>query len=75
MTEYRIYVVDKNNHILGPADVVDAVDDDAAMKKAAALLDGHAIEIWQLSRFVVRLEPGKPPNARSLLVRGMTPRD
>jgi hypothetical protein len=57
MANYRIYVLDKDDHVREPPQVVECPDDEAAVEKAAQLLNGRAIEIWDHSRRVVRLEP------------------
>jgi hypothetical protein len=36
----------------------DCADDEAVIHEAKQLLDGHAIEVWDLARLIVRLEPG-----------------
>jgi len=53
---YRAYVMKPDNHIRS-AHILDAANDDEATRAARPLLDGHAIEVWDRSRFVIRLEP------------------
>ena len=57
MPEYRIYTLEKDNRIAGPPDEIDCADDQAAVQEAKKVLDGHAIEVWEKARFVIRLEP------------------
>ena len=54
---YRIYTIDERNRIFGPAQLLEAVDDNSAIKKVAEFLDGQVIELWQGSRLLVRLDP------------------
>jgi hypothetical protein len=57
MANYRIYVLDKDDHVREPPRVFDCHDDEAAVEKAAQFLNGQAIEVWDHSRRVARLEP------------------
>lgn len=53
---YRAYVMGPDNHIRS-AHMLGAVSDEEATSAARRLVDGHAIEVWERSRFVTRLEP------------------
>ena len=53
MPEYRLFTFNDAGHITGPAAVI---HDDAAIKEAKQLLDGHDIEVWQGTRIVVHLD-------------------
>jgi hypothetical protein len=44
---FRLYQLDRNNRIIGPAHIIECVDDDAAVIEARHYVDGHAIEIWR----------------------------
>ena len=57
MTEYRIFAFDENNHVLGVPAIIECEDDQAAIEAAKKLLDGNALEIWNLQKQVARLEP------------------
>jgi hypothetical protein len=57
MPAYRVYTVDKYGHISGPADIIDAADDEAARQEAKRMLDGHAIEIWDGTRRIAKFDP------------------
>jgi hypothetical protein len=59
LAEYRVYVLNERNRISGPAQFVDAINDDRAIEMAAQLLDGRAIEIWERDRLVFRVTPNK----------------
>ena len=56
MREYQAYVLGEDGHIEQRIDLVCA-DDDAARGQAAALVDCHAIELWQLDRKIATFEP------------------
>jgi hypothetical protein len=45
-----------DGHIAGPPKVVDCVADEEALRHARNLVDGHAIEVWDGARFIVRIE-------------------
>lgn len=51
---YRAYILDEEDHIL-KAVIIEADSDVDATSRAASLLDGHDIEIWDGSRLVARL--------------------
>jgi hypothetical protein len=57
VANYRFYVLDKGDHVREPPHVFECPDDEAAVEKAAQLLNGRVIEVWDHSRRVVRLEP------------------
>jgi hypothetical protein len=57
VANYRFYVLDKDDHVTEPPHVFEWPDDDAAVEKAAQLLNGRVIEVWDHSRLVSRLEP------------------
>ena len=59
MTVYRFYTLAKGR-IENPPDIVECVDDQAAIEEARARADGHAIEIWDNARLVISLGPGDP---------------
>jgi hypothetical protein len=52
---YRLYIVNPEGRILGPAQVVECADDREAIRRAQPLLKGHDIEVWQAARVVRRL--------------------
>jgi hypothetical protein len=63
MADYRIYILDRDDHVREPPEVVECPDDEAAIEKAAQLLNGRAGEVWEHSRRVVRLEPTVKPSS------------
>jgi hypothetical protein len=60
MTAYRFYFLDSAGHVAGPPDIVECADDRAAIEAAKALVNGKAIEVWEMARIVIRLEPKRP---------------
>jgi hypothetical protein len=57
MPTYRIYVLEKDNHIHRPPMIIECADDGVAIENAKGFLDGRAIEVWDHGRLVVRLDP------------------
>jgi hypothetical protein len=49
MQEYRAYVIGPDGHIQQRIDLLCA-DDNAAKEQARQLVNGHAVELWQLGR-------------------------
>jgi hypothetical protein len=58
MAEYRAYVRDQHDAIVGRHDL-EAAHDEAAIAQARQYVDGHDVEIWQEGRMVVRLHHKK----------------
>lgn len=56
MPWYRRYPMSKDGHIAGPPTVIDCADDQQAVQAAERLADGHALEVWDSARFVVRIK-------------------
>jgi hypothetical protein len=57
MPSYRIYTIHDATTIKRPPIIVDAGSDDEAIQYAKQLLDGDLLEVWDLARCVIRLEP------------------
>ena len=57
MIGYRIFAFDEDNHIVGVPVIIECEGDQEAIEAANQLLEGKALEIWQLDRRVARLEP------------------
>jgi hypothetical protein len=53
---YRAYVLDDEGHITGVHEM-NCANDEEARQKAAQLLDGHELEVWNRQRRVARLKP------------------
>jgi hypothetical protein len=56
MEEYRAYIIGPNGHIINCVDIR-CSDENEARRLAKHAVDGHAVELWQLDRFVERFEP------------------
>jgi len=56
MPAYRLYPMSMDGHIAGPPTVIDCADDQEAVQAAEDLANGHALEVWDSARFVVRIE-------------------
>jgi hypothetical protein len=57
MTIYRVYKLRDDGRISGAPQVIDCRDDEAAMLEARRLVKGHVREVWDLARFVGRIDP------------------
>ena len=68
MAEYRLYTLNSFDAISRPPEVIECADDSEAIQKATQLLDGHAIEVWQAARVVVRLEPKQKSDVTQSLI-------
>jgi hypothetical protein len=53
---YRIFTVPKGGSN-GPARVMFCADDATAVEVGRQLLDGHAVEVWDETKLIERLEP------------------
>jgi len=53
--DYRAYILDDDGRITGVHEL-DCADDDEAKEKAAQLLDGHDLDVWQRARHIARLK-------------------
>ena len=54
MTKYRVYLI-KDEHIAGPATLIEADGDPAAIERARQFINGCDVELWEGSRFVIGL--------------------
>jgi hypothetical protein len=59
MTVYRVYKLRKDGRISGPPHVIDCRHDEAAMREARRRLQGDVREVWDLARFVGRIDPAQ----------------
>jgi hypothetical protein len=57
MSWYRIYRIDDEGHIKGPAIPIEAETDQQALKQARQYVDSLAIEVWDGPRLIGRLAP------------------
>ena len=58
---YRAYVFGPDNHIIQPPKLIEAFGDEQAIETARRMVDGHAVEVWDQQRPVIRLEPRTGP--------------
>jgi hypothetical protein len=56
MTVYRVYKLREDGRVSGPPHVIVCRDDEAAMREAHGMLKDHAREVWDLARFVGKIE-------------------
>jgi hypothetical protein len=56
MPDYRVYPVDKDNHIAAVAYIVTCDTDQDAIENARPLVNGHDVELWQGARQVGRIK-------------------
>jgi hypothetical protein len=57
MTGYRAYIVGQDGHFISATEL-ECADDEAALKYAKQLVNGHDVEIWSGPRFIARLDVG-----------------
>ena len=62
MPEYRAYIIGSDGHFLDAAELT-CDDDEAAIKEAATLVDGHDIELWQLERQIKKFNHKEKPQS------------
>jgi hypothetical protein len=55
MSDYRVNVFDRDNHVLKRV-ALDCADDNAAIEYAKQYIDGHDIEVWQGERRIARFD-------------------
>jgi hypothetical protein len=52
MPDYRIYKTTLDGRLLGPAAVIDCLDDREAIEQAVSVTKGNCAELWQGARLV-----------------------
>ena len=57
MPDYRIYRIDRENHIAGVREFPGVSDDDALAEAAEMVTTAYGIEVWDRGRLVGRLVP------------------
>ena len=60
MAFYRLYTLNKQGQIFGPADLIEADTDESAIEKAKRLRGSLDQELWQDDRIVTTLKSGTP---------------
>jgi hypothetical protein len=56
MQGFRAYIIGLDGHIIDRLDLFCA-DEEQAKCKAKQLVDGHAVELWDRDRKIVRYDP------------------
>ena len=56
MEEWRAYVIGSDDHVINRVDIR-CSDEMEARRLAKIAVDGHAVELWQMDRFIERFEP------------------
>ena len=54
MAHYRAYLVGQDSKAVD----LDCEDDDAAIKRAQKMVDGHDVELWQHARRIAKFDHG-----------------
>ena len=57
MTRYRFYSIDRKERLVRRPLILECTNDANAIDEAKRRLDRHTVEVWQLTRRVIRLEP------------------
>jgi hypothetical protein len=55
MPDYRVYIIGADGHFFD-SHAIECADDETAMERAAQLVDGHDVELWQRDRKVAKFE-------------------
>jgi hypothetical protein len=71
MSDYRVYVVDDDDHIKDRIEL-DCADDSAAIEYAKQYLNGHDIELWQRDRRIARFD-SRPKDTQGWLKGELKP--
>jgi hypothetical protein len=59
MPQYCFYTIKKHGHVAGPPVSYELPNDDVAIEQAKLLINGRDMEIWEGTRVVSYLVPGK----------------
>jgi hypothetical protein len=57
MQEYRIFLIGSDRRIVGPAEIIECPNDEAAVAEAQQYLDGLAVEVWKGARMIAHFDP------------------
>jgi hypothetical protein len=68
---YRAYQLSTDDRIAGPAAIIEADNDAAAIEHAEQLVDGHDIELWQGPRLIANLKSKHGAQAPQLAASSM----
>ena len=56
MPEYRIYTIGRVGDQFIAVRSIECPDDEAAIRQAQQMVNGHSLEIWELERVIIRLD-------------------
>jgi hypothetical protein len=56
VSDYRVFVVDPDGHVMGPSNVISCETHEEALAEARHYLNGNSIEIWHGATCVGRLD-------------------
>lgn len=65
MPEYRVYTIGHTDGQFIAVRSIECPNDQAAIRQARQMLDGHSLEVWELERFIVRLDHQPPTEHNS----------
>ena len=68
MEEYRAYVIGPDGHIINRVDIR-CSNEKEARRLAKIAVDGHAVELWQIDRFVLN-QSSKAADAAAVQANG-----
>ncbi len=54
---YRALIVDEAGHTIAPAKILEAKDDDEALRQARSFVDGYGVELWEGTRMIASFPP------------------
>jgi hypothetical protein len=60
VSDYRIYVLDREGRINSPPEIAICATDEEAMARAREILTSLPVEVWLGPKRVGRLDPDKP---------------
>jgi hypothetical protein len=52
---YRVFEINEEGHVAGPAKVIDCPDDQQAIEQAKQLKDGKIVEVWTGERRIAEI--------------------
>jgi hypothetical protein len=61
MAHYRVYSLDDEGHILGPANVITCDNDERAIDEVRKLKGYFSVEVWQADRLVAKIISRRAP--------------
>jgi hypothetical protein len=66
VNDYRIYVMDREGHVLGPPEIVSCATDEEAKARAQKHLEDNLVEVWLGPKLVGRFDPETPSPSASV---------